>query len=67
MKNSNFSRRKFIKGAFGTGLLVAGSCSSPRNYCRLEPWGPDKFCIVAERPGCGGNRHGQYGGCGFKP
>ena len=25
MKNSNFSRRKFIKGTIGTGLLIAGS------------------------------------------
>ena len=25
MKNSNFSRRKFIKGAVSSGLLVAGS------------------------------------------
>jgi len=48
MENSNYSRRKFIKGTLGTGLLVAGSgllpsCSifrmSPKSDSAYDPKG----------------------------
>ncbi len=38
MQNSDFSRRKFIKGTIGTGLLIAGSGFLPAaNVFRMSP------------------------------